>query len=80
MNGYRCIACNIEQGADYDGFVCPSCGGNLDVTYDYAAIDPAFGDGEGMFRYASLLPCSDPCTTLPLTIGGTPLHLSLIHI
>ena len=27
-----------------------------------------------MFRYASLLPCSDPGTTLPLTIGGTPLH------
>jgi threonine synthase len=27
-----------------------------------------------MFRYASLLPCVDPGSTLPLTIGGTPLH------
>jgi threonine synthase len=74
MNGYRCIACNTEQGADFEGFVCPACGGNLDITYDYAAIEPAFGPGEGMFRYAPLLPCSDPGTALPLTIGSTPLY------
>ena len=74
MNGYRCIACNTEQGADFAGFVCPACGGNLDITYDYAAIEPGFGPGAGMFRYAALLPCADPGTTLPLTIGGTPLH------
>ena len=74
MNGYRCLACNAEQSADFDGFVCPVCGGNLDITYDYAAVAGGFGDGEGMFRYKSLLPCVDPGTTLPLTIGGTPLH------
>jgi threonine synthase len=73
MNGYRCIACNTEQGVDFAGFTCPACGGNLDVTYDYAAIDAGFGAGGGMFRYESLLPCSDPGTTLPLRIGGTPL-------
>ncbi len=74
MNGYRCVACNTEQSADYAGFVCPVCGGNLDITYDYAAVGPEFGTGEGMFRYSSLLPCPDPGTTLPLTIGGTPLQ------
>ena len=74
MNGYRCIACNTEQAADFAGFTCPACGGNLDITYDYAAIEPGFGAGVGMFRYASLLPCPDPGTALPLTIGGTPLH------
>jgi threonine synthase len=73
MNGYRCIACNTEQGVDFAGFTCPACGGNLDVTYDYAAIDAGFGASGGMFRYESLLPCSDPGTTLPLRIGGTPL-------
>jgi threonine synthase len=72
MNGYRCLACNAEQSADFAGFVCLACGGNLDITYDYAAVE--FGDGEGMFRYQSLLPCADPGETLPLTIGGTPLH------
>lgn len=72
MNGYRCFACNAEQGVDFAGFVCPTCGGNLDITYDYSAIE--FGAGEGMFRYQSLLPCPDSGTALPLTIGGTPLH------
>lgn len=74
MNGYRCIACKTAQGADFDGFVCPDCGGNLDIMYNYAAIQPGFGAGEGMFRYASLLPCAEPGGMLPLRIGGTPLH------
>ncbi len=74
MNGYRCIACNAEQSADFAGFVCPACGGNLEITYDYAAIDQGFGAGAGMFRYASLLPCADPGKALPLRIGATPLH------
>ena len=74
MNGYRCIACNTEQGPDFAAFTCPACGGNLDITYDYAGIDSDFGPGEGMFRYASMLPCPDPGTLLPLRIGGTPLY------
>ncbi|MDJ0698736.1 MAG: threonine synthase [Woeseiaceae bacterium] len=74
MNGYRCIACNTEQGKDFAGFTCPACGGNLDITYSYAAVGPDFGAGDGMFRYESLLPCSDPGSALPLKIGGTPLY------
>ncbi|MBT8106830.1 MAG: threonine synthase [Gammaproteobacteria bacterium] len=74
MNGYRCLACNAEQNVDFAAFVCSDCGGNLDITYDYAAVEPGFGDAEGLFRYRSLLPCVDPGTSLPLTIGGTPLH------
>lgn len=74
MNGYRCFACDTEQAIDFTGFNCPACGGNLDITYDYAAIEPAFGAGKGMFRYEALLPCADPGALLPLKIGGTPLH------
>jgi threonine synthase len=74
MNGYRCVACNREQGADFEGFLCPTCGGNLEITYDYAAVEPAFGPGEGIFRYESLLPCPSPGPTLPLKVGGTPLY------
>ncbi len=74
MDGYRCTACNTKQGVDFAGFVCPVCGGNLDITYDYAAIEPDFGAGAGIFRYASLLPCPDPGTALPLKIGATPLY------
>jgi len=74
MNGYRCTACSAEQSAEFAGFVCPVCDGNLDITYDYSGIEPGFGDDEGMFRYASLLPCSVPGAALPLKIGDTPLY------
>jgi len=74
MNGYCCIACNTTQPADYAGFVCPSCGGNLDISYDYDAIDTNFGAGDGMFRYAALLPVNNPGSSFPLRIGGTPLY------
>ncbi|MDH3351697.1 MAG: pyridoxal-phosphate dependent enzyme [Gammaproteobacteria bacterium] len=79
MNGYRCIACAREQAADFDGFSCPSCGGNLDILYDYAAIaeDLARGftrDSNDIFRYAPLLPVRDIGDRYPLRIGATPLY------
>jgi len=59
--------------------VCPGCGGNLEVTYDYAAItrDVAGGFGEGrtdLFRYAPLLPVRKSDAAFPLRVGGTPLY------
>jgi threonine synthase len=74
MNGYRCIACDTRQSADYSGFVCPSCGANLDVLYDYDAVDAGFSKGNGIFRYNTLLPIKHAHTSLPLKIGGTPLY------
>lgn len=79
MNGYRCFACSAVQTADFDGFLCPVCGGNLDVLYDYAALSGelagGFGDGpRNMFRYQALLPVSEPEPAFPLRIGGTPLY------
>lgn len=74
MSNYCCIACNATQAADYAGFVCPSCGGNLDIRYNYDAVKAGFGGGEGIFRYAALLPVADPGALLPLKIGGTPLY------
>lgn len=74
MKEFCCIACNTTQAADFAGFLCPSCGGNLDIRYDYDAINAEFGDSEGIFRYAALLPVSDPRVSFPLKIGGTPLY------
>ena len=64
---------------DFAGFLCPDCGGNLDITYDYAAIakDVAggFGDGQNdLFRYAPLLPVKETDAAFPLRVGGTPLY------
>ena len=79
MNGYRCIACAEMQPVDFGGFLCPSCGGNLDITYDYAAVadkfEQALRDGGGdIFRFAPLLPVRKPDTPFPLRVGGTPLY------
>ena len=83
MNGYCCIACAESQAVDFAGFLCPSCGGNLEITYDYAAItkDVAAGFGFGfgdrradLFRYAPLLPVKEIDAPFPLRVGGTPLY------
>jgi len=64
---------------DFAGFVCPSCGGNLDITYDYAAIAKDVADGFGddrtdLFRYAPLLPVKETDAAFPLRVGRTPLY------
>lgn len=79
MNGYRCIACAVTQAVDFAGLLCPGCGGNLDITYDYAAIAGTLADGFGdgrtdLFRYAPLLPVTESDTPFPLRVGGTPLY------
>ena len=79
MNGYRCIACAETQSMDFAGFVCPGCGGNLDITYAYAAIADSVAEGFGngrpdLFRYAPLLPVMETNTPFPLRVGGTPLY------
>jgi threonine synthase len=79
MNGYQCIACSVTQTADFDGFVCPVCGGNLDISYDYKAvaanIDESFLTGPNdLFGFTPLLPLKQPRPYFPLRVGGTPLY------
>jgi len=70
MDGYRCIACTETLTANFAGFVCPICGGNLDITYDYAAIREEIEQG---FHFAPLLPVSRLDAPFPLRIGATQL-------
>jgi threonine synthase len=77
MNGYRCIACNATQTVEYAGFLCPDCGGNLDITYDYEnarrAISTRFEGPDDIFRYAPLLPVEPLVAPFPLKVGRTPI-------
>lgn len=68
MIGYRCIACDTPQDADYGGFQCPACGANLDIAYDYAALA---ADMRSHFDAERLLPVKS--APVPLRIGHTPL-------
>jgi threonine synthase len=79
MNGYRCLSCAAIQGPEFAGFLCPSCGANLDITYDYEAIAgniERLGTDRAryLFSYAPFLPVKTPTSPFPLRIGATPLY------
>jgi threonine synthase len=79
MNGYRCFACSAEQAVDYDDFLCPVCGGNLDISYDYDAVAKSLGNDfhhgpNDLFRFSALLPLEATRFSFPLRVGGTPLY------
>ena len=79
MNGYRCFACCVEQAVDYADFLCPECGGNLDIRYDYDAVSKNLGKDfhhgpNDLFRFSALLPLEPARFPFPLRVGGTPLY------
>ena len=78
FNGFRCFACGTKQGKDFGGYVCPACGGNLEVRYDWPKgapgrwwVEPARQD---IFRYQALLPVSKLELASPLRVGLTPIY------
>jgi threonine synthase len=62
VNGYRCFACNETQSADFSGWVCPACGGNLDVVSDPDTI------------LEQIRRSPFDTSRIPLQIGNTPLY------
>jgi len=79
MIGYRCFSCSNVQNAAFEGFLCPSCGGNLDIIYDYEAIidnieSLRIDRPRNLFAFAPFLPVARPDAPLPLRIGATPLY------
>lgn len=79
MNGYRCFSCAATQSAEFTGCLCPACGGNLDITYDYETVAgniEQLGTDRAryLFSYAPFLPVTKPHSPFPLRIGATPLY------
>ena len=81
MTGFECVACGDRQGAGYDGYVCPACGNNLQVIYDYERVRdeldgarPFAHPRRDIFRYQPLLPVGDVSQAPPLRIGATPIY------
>ncbi|OQA29542.1 MAG: Threonine synthase [Verrucomicrobia bacterium ADurb.Bin345] len=80
-SGFECFACAARQSADFPGYACPSCGGNIEVTYDYAAMKKAVSRDKlaadprrDFLRYAPMLPVSRLDLASPLRVGMTPLY------
>ena len=76
LNGFNCFSCDRTQPASFTGFTCPTCGGNLDITYDYvaAASRPFPTEQLDIFRYSALLPIYDITHVTPLRVGLSPLY------
>ena len=78
VTGLRCIHCDSTVELAADIYTCNSCGGNLQVEYDYDAIrrswsrsDLAANQDRSIWRYSPLYPVATRMEYPP--IGWTPL-------
>lgn len=81
VTGLTCISCRRTVKRTPALYVCPVCGGNLDVDYDYGAVGHALTKAAlaanrdaTIRRWLPLLPVDDLASLPPLDIGGTPLY------
>lgn len=79
--GFKCVRCLREHGTNQIQYLCPACGNNLDVLYDYDRVKAQLtratlaGDRNlTMWRYRPLLPVEDSSAVPPLTVGWTPIY------
>ena len=78
--GAKCVKCGKEYAAVPDLTTC-SCGGILDIQYDYAALRRdlsremlAQNPDRSMWRYRPLLPIEEDSAPPPLRVGWSPLY------
>jgi threonine synthase len=81
VTGFKCVECAREHRAGEIEYVCPDCGGNLDVLYDYDRVrrrmtkESLAGDRDlTIWRYRALLPIKDSSPVPPLAVGWTPIY------
>ena len=81
VTGARCTICGHVTPAEPGTTVCPSCGGILDIEYDYDYIRSKLTkyelldrDDRTMWRYMEFLPVEGLGRTPRLRVGGSPLY------
>jgi threonine synthase len=70
-----CIDCGTAHALGYR-LECEKCRGLLELRYDLEPLrrqGPALLSGDGLWRYAPVLPIADPAHRVTLGEGGTPL-------
>jgi threonine synthase len=80
-SGFKCFDCGREHRIGEAEYVCPLCGGNLDVIYDYEQIAEvltkaslAADRNSTMWRYRALLPVEELSPVPRLAVGWTPIY------
>src|SRR5262245_53892501 len=81
VTGFKCVECARSFSPSEIEYVCPDCGGNLDVIYDYERISKhlsktslAADRNFTIWRYRALLPVEDVSLAPPLAVGWTPVY------
>lgn len=81
----KCINCGKEHDIEDVKYTCLSCGGNLEVIYDYNLIKKRLKHEDlesnrhfDMWRYSDLLPIEDLDNIPDLKVGFTPIYKSKI--
>jgi threonine synthase len=81
VSGFKCVECAREHGPRDVEYTCPSCGGNLDVLYDYDRAARqitrrrlASNPDLTIWRYRALLPVEDDSVPPRLKVGWTPIY------
>jgi threonine synthase len=79
--GFNCVECARSFGVSEIEYVCPDCGGNLDVLYDYERVGEQLNKATlaadrnlTIWRYRPLLPIEDVSLAPPLAVGWTPIY------
>ena len=79
VTGLKCIECGDEVAESGVQYLCESCGGNLEVMYDYEKAKKEWNEKftenskvYSIWRYAPLLPVK-PLNLGGLKVGWTPL-------
>jgi threonine synthase len=79
--GFKCVECAETHNVSEIEYICPACGGNLDVLYDYDRISKKFRRDAlaanrdfTMWRYRALLPILDTSPVPQLSVGWTPIY------
>ncbi|MBP6823829.1 MAG: threonine synthase [Acidobacteria bacterium] len=79
--GFKCLECMRTFRVDEINYICPECGGNLDVLYDYEQIAARISKAAlaadrnfTIWRYRALLPVEDTSPVPLLSVGWTPLY------
>lgn len=77
----QCVNCGKEYKTRDSDYVCNSCGGTLEVNYDYKLINKRLdyevlenNTSYNMWRYIDLLPIDDHDDIPPVQLGWTPLY------
>lgn len=77
----QCVNCGKEYKTRDSDYVCNSCGGTLEVNYDYKLIKKRLdydvlesNTSYNMWRYIDLLPIDDHDDIPPVQLGWTPLY------